>query len=246
MNREEIALLLKSDDVETRKQGVSALAELNDARVLATLHRIAESDPDDELRGFASAVIASISVPEPFVSEKLPADIAPPRASVETMPELDDLMPSLDDLHASAPVALSENDTHKAKIHYDKAFDLHLKGNDARAVVELGTAFALNPAYTDDQTAVRFAAELTGLPVNEASEGIRNPANWQAFTERHGGIRRSEEPSLLRSFYGWVFAGIGIMILVALLVAYFNSEAFAAALSGAASGLRESFSGFSR
>ncbi|MEM6281224.1 MAG: hypothetical protein AAF787_03445, partial [Chloroflexota bacterium] len=138
--------------------------------------------------------------------------------------------PSADDILAMVPqVALEDSKTNPelASIHYDTAFDMHVKGRDARAVLELATAFKLNPAYMEDATAIALASELTGKSGNDVAAYISNTENWQEMTERLGGIQSNpEDREWMRGFALWAVGGLGIVILFGAFLILLQSDQF--------------------
>jgi hypothetical protein len=197
---------LQHDDPEQRKRGISAAVKANDRRYLKALAYLVKTDPDPSVKEMAKKAGTRI---HKQTQSQGSAPVAPkPSAAPPPQPA----PANLGDLLANVGEA---KDPEQAAIHYDKAFELQLKGMNARAALELGTAFFLNPAYANDGTAVAFAAEMTGLPPQKAVAYISNPENWRKLTDKHGGFKgeKGEQSDLTR--LAWWFAGAIVLILIA-------------------------------
>jgi hypothetical protein len=157
---------LQHDDPEQRKRGISAAVKANDRRYLKALAYLVKTDPDPSVKEMAKKAGTRI---HKQTQSQGSAPVAPkPSAAPPPQPAPANLGDLLDNVGEA-------KDPEQAAIHYDKAFELQLKGMNARAALELGTAFFLNPAYANDGTAVAFAAEMTGLPPQKAVAYISNP-----------------------------------------------------------------------
>lgn len=245
---EQILTLLKSDDPAERKRGIGAAAKSTDKRFLKPLAAIYKTDPDPQLRQLAKKAgvyITKQSTPSDDALSSLRGEMLhgvdkPLSSSTGSQAVAQPASPATGTARADAPrlgdlldgnVPDAERDPDTAKVHYNTAFDLHLKGNDAHAALELGTAFRLNPAYAQDKTAVAFAAELTGKPQQEAAPYIADPANWRTITDQLGGLRgRVDANENLRGMFLWVFGAIGVFIFGLLVLAFINGPLFEATI----------------
>ena len=248
-----IIALLQNPDPKQRKRGIAAAAKSTNPRYLKYLARLAKADPEADLRKLAKKAGTYIHQQQ----QQAPADdmdalrssvvgddararsrasggtspptparpIAPPSTPQAEVPNLQMLIQD----------SSRELDPAQAESHYNNAFEFHLKGNNARAALELGTAFYLNPAYGDDATAVAFAAEMTDMAPVQAVPYIANPDNWRDLTNKHGGFKRNreDERSELQSFYLWFAGAVLLLIVVGLLVWVFQSGMINAAVQQA-------------
>ncbi len=241
-----IIALLQNADPQQRKRGIAAAAKSADPRYLKYLARLAKADPNDDLRKLAKK--AGTYIHQQQQQQQPAEDLDGLRASVgsgaASAPARDDLdvlrTASGGESRTSAPpVSAAPNlqmliqdgsrevDPAQAESHYNKAFDLQLKGQDARAALELATAFYLNPAYGNDQTAVAFATEMTGMAPEKAVQYIANPDNWRDLTDKHGGFKRkgdkTEDNGELQSLYLWVAGAVLLLIVFGVFVWIFQS-----------------------
>ncbi len=186
----------------------------------------AATDADDDLMALRDQVLANL----PAEDEQEPEVTAPPTArevaaAAPLAPTLEDMLPG------GGGATAAQLDPEQAEFHYNTAFELHMKGNNARAALELGTAFHLHPDYANDPTAVSFAAEMTGKPPADAAAYIANPANWEAITELHGGITPgSAERGWVLQLSGWVLGVVALGIVLMLVVGFVQGDLFSAAL----------------
>lgn len=237
-----ILALLQNADPQQRKRGITAAAKSADPRYLKPLARLAKGDPDADLRKLAKKAGTYIHHQQQQQQQQASADDldglraalgGPDDAGPRRAPDPDGIW-AVGQTPAPTPQAADapnlqmliqdgsrETDPAQAESHYDIAFNLHLKGKNARAALELATAFYLNPAYGNDPTAVAFAAEMTGLPPAQAVPYIANPDNWRALTDRHGGFKRKEakaDSSELQRLYLWLAGAVILVIALGLTV----------------------------
>jgi hypothetical protein len=156
----------------------------------------------------------------PDLNELLRAEVASPNATKD-IPELGELIRG-EVKPPSRPAAYNPS---QAEIHYNLAFEMHLRNDNARAVMELGTAFYMNPDLEQDIAAVNLAAELTGLPPQQAPKHIANPQNWRTLANQHGGFGKSPIKQD-RSFLLWAAIAILGLIAVAVVFAFLRSPIF--------------------
>ncbi len=129
--------------------------------------------------------------------------------------------------HHQNIVTAKEPNPKQANVHFNNAFDLNMQGNNGMAALELGTAFHLNPALVNDTAAVALAAELAGVPKEQAAAYISNPANWKAITDRHGGTQGGiDTATTTNSLLLWIGGGIALTIVIVVLLVVVQSEAF--------------------
>ena len=237
-----IIALLQNSDPQQRKRGISAAAKKSDPQYLKYLARLAKSDPDEDLRKLAKKAGTYIHQQQPSQAtpsaadslDGLRASVTPePRTPVASTPPPPTPTNDLPDLGITVTDPNREADPVQAEGHYNNAFDMHLKGDNARAVLELGTAFYLNPAYANDATAVAFAAEMTGLDRAQAVAYISDPDNWRALTDKYGGIQKRGNQGELQSLYLWLAGAILIIIVVGVVVWFFQSGILTATLEEA-------------
>jgi hypothetical protein len=269
MMSDSILALLNSSDPAQRKRGIGAAAKSADRRYLKLLAHIYKTDPDPALRDLAKKAGVYIHKHQAAPSTPQPAPPAPPAADTDDSftalrgdllgddAALDPApMPPRKPAPAkpapAAPVMTAGGtfiaggvNPKQAEIHYNSAFEMHLKGANGRAALELGTAFHLNPAYADDPTAVAFAAELTGKPPEQVAAYIGNPANWKAMTEHLGGVSYlpGELTSGPRQLLVWFAGGVGVIALVMLGVWFAQSELFTETLQRVTDDLLQNFTG---
>lgn len=183
---------------------------------------------DDSFTALRGELLSDMGVSEPELAAP-PRPAAPRRSApapkpADTPPQFGDL------LDGSVPVMVpddTEINPEAAHVHYNTAFDLHLKGNNGRAALELATAFRLNPAYAQDKTAVAFAAELTGKPPHQAAAYIADPANWRAITDDLGGIQGDPDANAnLRGMFAWIFGAVGVFVVALLILLFMGSPLF--------------------
>lgn len=236
MMNDNILELLTSDNPQQRKRGIGAAAKTTDPRYLKPLGRLYQSDPDDELRLLAKKAGVYIKKHQP----------APTPAGATPTPSPDapaaSLAPSMDDLLGVS--GDETEDREAAEVHYNVAFQHHLKGRDAKAVVELGTAFRLNPDYASDKTAVALAAELTGQPAHRAAAHIADESNWEALVAKYGGLQTTaEERENLQQLLMWIAGAVGIVVLIGLGLAFVNGPMFDAIMDEFGQSIRSIFPG---
>lgn len=239
-----ILALLQHEDAAQRKRGIAAAAKSGDSRYLKALAQLYKSETNEELRQLARRAGAYLKQQADQAAQAAPPAADPEYLHEATMNALrGDAMEAVQrarqERAAEAPPPVSTSrrpapstaEKEQAQVYYDNAFDLHMKGNNARAVLELGTAFHLNPAFANDKTAVALAAELTGLPHAEAVRVISDPDQWRSLTEQHGGIQSERSRTEVQSLALWVVGVIVFIAAVALVVAFMNSELFRAAVN---------------
>jgi hypothetical protein len=219
-----ILSLLQHPDPAQRQRGIKAAAKSRDRRYLQPLAQIVRNETDQNIRELAKRAGT-------YIHKQTQAAAAtptpPPPAAVDGLPIVEALLESE-----------REANPEQAQIHYDQAFELHLKGQDARAVLELGSAFYLNPAYAQDRTAVAFAAEMTGKPPAEAVRYIANPDNWQELTNQYGGFQKTEtERTETQTLYLWIAGAIALVLVTGLVIAAIQTDVFGEVLQASFSGL---------
>jgi hypothetical protein len=216
---DQIFTLLQSQDPKQRKRGISAAAKTVDTQYLKILAGIVKNDPDEAVREMAKKAGTYIhqnagkqTVPSKSGETQTPSQQV--RIDISKLPQA------------------SETDPKQAKIHYDEAFRLHLRKDNARAVLELGTAFFLNPMYANDATAIAFASELTGISKDRVAHIIADPNNWRKLTDRQGGFKpkQVEEGEGSQTLVIWIGAALLVIIIIGLLVVLLQSELFGIAL----------------
>ncbi len=255
---EHILTLLNSQNPTQRKRGISAAAKSADRRYLKPLGRIYKTDPDPALRELAkkAGIYINKQQPEPATAASA-RPTAAPSVDDDLMALRDDTLsatppptdlPDLGTLLSAATpqpptpspaaeypqqlVTAKAQNPGLAQMHYNNAFDLSLQGNNGMAALELGTAFHLNPAYATDAIAVAFAAELTGVPKEQAAAYISNPRNWKTITNQHG-VTGTRPNTTTNSLLLWIGGGIGFSVIVVILLIVVQSDAFMTVLQQA-------------
>ncbi|MEL6269590.1 MAG: hypothetical protein AAFR22_07250 [Chloroflexota bacterium] len=187
---------------------------------------------DDLMADVARAADEPEPEPEPLTIPDLMDDM-PSADDMLEMDDSDDVSPSADDILDFVPqVALEDGEANPelAEVHYNTAFELHLKQRDARAALELATAFKLNPNYVEDPTAIALASELTGINGNEVAAYITNTDNWREMVDNLGGIQKSpEDREWVQGFAMWALGAMGIVLLFSAFIVLVQSEQFIAA-----------------
>ncbi len=201
---EQIVSQLKSDDPNQRKKAISVLARSGDRRALKTLSQIYKSDPDPAVREHARKAGVHIQQRQEAASAAVEAAAAGPS------------VPSFDAVLKADPAAVpgAARDPEKAQRHHDMAFEYHVRGDDAHAALELGSALYLDYSWSEDVATANLAAELSGLPPQRAVQVFADPKNWQKLTERHGGVQgraTGEQPGGLGRLF--IYAVVGIVII---------------------------------
>lgn len=227
-----ILALLQSPDPTQRKKGIGAAAKTADKRYLPALAQFVKTETDPELRELAKKAGS-------YIHKQSQVSAAPPAQSVPAAPTAPPVKeaPRLADLITEplAPV----RDAQQAQIHYDKAFEMNLRGDNASAVLELGTALYLDSRYMQDKTTAAFAAELTGLSPAEAVQHLADPDNWRPLVEKHGGIKKDATRSSneWRQLILWGIAGLAGIILFGIAFQFVTGDVMQAALQEVFSGL---------
>lgn len=238
-----IISLLQSDNPQERKRGINAAAKSADPRYLKHLAALVKTEPVPELRDLAKRAGSYIHKQSQQQSATAPAT---PKAQAPSQPEppaspSNNKAPSSSDMatiaQSVAGMGAANGDPEQAEHHYDMAFELHLKDDNARASLELATAFFMNPSrYTQDPTAVAFAAEMTGKPPTEAIPYILDRNNWRELTDRHGGFQKQEgaerEMSDAQTLILWVLGGVLVIALLGIVFSFMGSDTFAALVQG--------------
>ena len=219
-----ILTLLLSEHAKERIHGLQMVAKQPDAKYLPTLIKIVKTDPVPEVQELAhkvghyvqqqqkATIKATVPPPSPQVSP-------PPRALNPIEEDEAEELPTL----SRPPIKVNRE---LAKVHYNTAFELHLQGQNAKAILELGAAFHLDPWMAKDVTAVKLASELTGVAEEQVALVIANPDNWRTLTERQGGLEKTKKGSseATDQLIGWVLMGLVGVVLVALLVTLLTSD----------------------
>ncbi len=213
-----ILALLLSEHTKERIQGLRMVANHPDAKYLPTLAKIYKTDPVLEVQELARKVGHHVQQQQhKLTSTPIPT---PPAPILNRIEDDEEELPTL----SRPPIKVNRE---LAKIHYNTAFELHLSGQNAKAILELGAAFHLDPWMAQDATAVKLASELTGVAEDQVALVIANPDNWRKLTERHGGLENAKKGSseATDQLIFWVLMGLVALVLVALFVTVFTSDA---------------------
>lgn len=102
----------------------------------------------------------------------------------------------------SIEVEVSQRDREKAKTAYDRAMDLHFKGEMAEAVIELSKSLELNPNLARDRLIGNLAHALTGLDVEDAVKMIQDEERRDMLITRLGGTPPSQKGGFWKRLTG--------------------------------------------
>ena len=184
---------LDSDDPKVRAQAVKAIALSGNQDYLKHLIKIAEIDPDAQLREYAkkaaqhlfSSQAKTESTPTPtptYTPEPEPEPISqPPDAPEKTESEIAAALsnPMLEDEEDD----LSNADIREATSKVQRAFSLHTGGQTKKALQIYAQALEINPLLIKDTYARSVASELTGKPAQEALLTLGDPDTLSEFIE---------------------------------------------------------------
>lgn len=224
---------LQDPSPAVRKRGINAAAKSVDRRYLPALAQLVKSDPEPELRQLAKRAGSYIHKQSQAAAAPSSAAVAPSAAPSGAGAISADVMRQT--ATAVQGHGAAKSDPEQAEYHYDLAFEMHLKEDNARAALELASAFYLNPRhYATDPTAIAFAAELTGRPPVEAVAYIVHRDNWRELTDQHGGLQaaKSESGNDLSTLVLWAIAGLIALVAFGLLLNFVASDTFATLMQG--------------
>ncbi len=166
-----IVKLLDHPDAAARKKAVTALAKSGEPEALMLLARVYRSDDDGDVRELARK--AGI-----YLKRQLEEDDEFAYDDEDAAQE--DPVESLNRMHQ-----VSETDKNRANALVQQALDESMRGEDQRAFRNLVRAFSINPGLEHDTYASSLAAQITGLPRDEAIDRIK------AVIQAGGGRQRS-------------------------------------------------------
>lgn len=182
---------LNSPNVEQRKQAITAIAKTKDRDALSYLSNVFRSDADPEVRELARK--AGIYINKNGVESS--AAVAGGGAG-DTRYAYDDPDEDEDGEYASAyesdgydnlyddgededeeetsyeDVKVTALDEERAHGLVQQALDIHMRGNNDKAIKYLGQAFAKNPNLKRDTYTLSLAATITGLAGSQAVDYI--------------------------------------------------------------------------
>jgi hypothetical protein len=179
---------LNHPDSEKRKQAVMELAKTKDREALPPLAGVYRNDKDPEVRELARK--AGIYINKHTSSgngltavydDELPA----PKSKAAYYDEVDE---GDDEKH------VSDLDKERAMGLVKQALDIHMRGNNDRAVKYLRDALKKDPNLKRDSYTTGLAATITGLPSDEAVRMLTTEAVEKSKRKREGG-RISDEPT---------------------------------------------------
>lgn len=177
---------LNSPNVEQRKQAIAALAKTKDRDALSYLSNVFRSDSDPEVRDLARKAGIYINKNSPQSggsgavggsgngSQKAKATYAYDDDDDEeddgyasAYDEVDDVDDDVDEADYD-DVKVTQLDEERANGLVQQALDIHMRGNNDKAIKYLSQAFAKNPNLKRDSYTVGLAATITGLPGPQA------------------------------------------------------------------------------
>ena len=165
---------LRSPDPEVRRKAIIALGRQKDPAALGPLAEVYRNDPDPGLRELAQKAGRYIRS-----SSAEAANEPPPASPPITTPDV------------SAPPAgrrVSGAAVERARGYFDRALDLQVRGQDAKAIEMLGKALEANPELTKDTMMINLAMDLTGRGSSAALAALENPDSRRELILRLSGI----------------------------------------------------------
>jgi len=165
---------LRSSDPEVRRKAIIALGRQKNPAALDPLAEVYRNDPDPGLRELAQKAGRYIR------SNIAEAGSEPPSAS--------SLKTALEASVQPAERRISAAAIERSKGYFDRALDLQVRGQDAKAIELLGKALEANPELRKDTMLINMAMELTGQGSSAALATLEDPDSRQDLMMRMSGI----------------------------------------------------------
>ncbi|MBL8130541.1 MAG: HEAT repeat domain-containing protein [Anaerolineae bacterium] len=196
---------LQDFDPRARREAIIALGKTKNPEALRPLADVVLKDPDPELRELARKAGIyiqrenSAKVEEPIRPRRRAAQPEPapqprgprPRTAVFLEPEVEDPGSTELDLKASqepgkGPVRgkkynVPPENRQRARAYTENALSDHLDGKAARAMKNLTEALSLDPNLVNDDYYTNIAANITGLPADQAVQQIVDKSSRDRF-----------------------------------------------------------------
>jgi len=162
---------LQSKDPEQRAQAIKALALSAERENIKVLKEIHENDPDPRVQEYARK--AALHLYTTLNSAETEKTSPSPPKSDHPLQEERESGPQASSTE-SGKKKISQSDIQAADRKVQRAFSLHTGGQEKKALQLFVQALKLNPDLDKDPFAGNVAAELTGLPREEAFQSLRD------------------------------------------------------------------------
>jgi predicted esterase len=160
---------LQSKDSKQRAQAIKSLALSGERENIQVLKEIHENDPDSQIQEYARKAALHLHT---TLSSADPEKTSPsPSKSDQTVPKERESSPKKSTIESRKKQA-SRSDIQAAERQVQRAFSLHTRGQTKKALQVFIRALKLNPGLGKDQFVKNLAAELTGLPFEEALQSL--------------------------------------------------------------------------
>ncbi len=213
MNNQLLAQL-HSPDPTQRRQAIIALGRACDPADLRALAQVYRSDPDPALRELARKAGVHIRQQAQGRTKALDTTDSPsPLAEKKSGGEVE------------LPPPVSKRQAERAKSYYNRALDLHMAGDTAKAATELGRALAINPFLATDTPTMNLAAKMTGLPPGEAIQALMDRQQRAKVVETQAKAA-PRKPAIPTHPYRWVALIVALIALAVAVYHFFSSGSF--------------------
>lgn len=214
MIEQNVLRMLDSPNAEQRKQAVKDLAKSKDRAALPYLSNVFRNDTDDEVRELARK--AGV-----YINKHAPEEIA--YGYDDGYDDEDDdggnYSYSDDDDAADnavpAEVHVSQGNKERADGLVKQALDMHMQGNNQRAIKYLTQAFEKNPNLARDSYTVGLAATITGKPHKQAVAMVTSGMAYAAYDGGSGTAKRQASGNYDDENPSWGDAIIDLLIYAA-------------------------------
>ncbi len=180
----QLKVQLQSKDPKQRAQAIKSLALSGESENIQVLKEIHENDPDPHIQEYARK--AALHLYTTLNSAKSKKTSPSTSKSYRTVPKKRESSPK-DSSTESGKKKPARVDIQAAERKVQRAFSLHSAGQTKKALQFFIQAIELNPDLDKDPFAENIAAELTGLPYEEAFQSLKD---------------RTEQKELLNSAQG--------------------------------------------
>jgi len=160
---------LQSKDPEQRAQAIKALALSAERENIKVLKEIHENDPDPRIQEYARK--AALHLYTTLNSAEIEKTSPSPPKSDRPIPEERESGLKVTPTE-SGKKKISQSDIQAAERKVQRAFSMHTGGQEKKALQLFVQALKLNPDLDKDPFAGNVAAELTGLPREEAFQSL--------------------------------------------------------------------------
>jgi predicted esterase len=181
---------LQSKDPEQRAQAIKALALSAEGENIKVLKDIHENDPDPRIQEYARK--AALHLYTTLNSAEIEKTSPSPPKSDRPIPEERESGPKASSTETRKK-KISQSDIQAAERKIQRAFSLHTGGQEKKALHLFVQALKLNPGLDKDPFAGNVAAELTGLPREEAFQSLMDRSDRKELLNSAQG--RTKKPA---------------------------------------------------